>query len=208
MRPAGHSADGPARRSAAARLSQDRRTWCRGRRTTMSSGHTPRFSGSARGVRMPCRGCTAQRPYQSPEGEKRGRSDRARRSPNGAPSRPRKRVSPDPSANNPNRIGRASWPETFSARVGSDISKSFHRGKADRPKSGRSPVSLQIRSPLGRSRGGAKGRAERAATTLACRLPPSGRDRPWHHRTFRDGTPQRSKRRRGGASEPERWRNL
>ena len=179
------------------RLFQQGRVRRCGRRITMSSGQTPRSSRFATDVRVPCRGGTAHRPYQSLEGEKRGRSDRKRNSPNGALSRPTKRASPDPSANNPNRIGLASGLRTVSAGVGSDISKSFHGAKADRPKSGRRRASLQIRSPSRRSHCGTDARDGGAAATLACRLPPRDQDRPRRHRTFRDGTPSRPKRRSG-----------
>lgn len=88
----------------------------------MSSGHTPRSIRVASRCRLPCRGCTAQRPYQSREGENLAASDDGPRSANGVPA---KRASPDPSATNPNRIGCTSRSEDFFARVGNGISESF-----------------------------------------------------------------------------------
>lgn len=80
---------------------------------------------------------------------------------------------------------------------GATFPKAFTGAEADRPKSGRRRASLQIRSPSRRSHGGTDARDGGAAATLACRLPPQGQDRPRRHRTFRDGTPSRPKRRSG-----------
>jgi hypothetical protein len=180
------------------RLFQQGRVRRCGRRITMSSGQTPRSSRFATDVRVPCRAAPAHRPYQSLEGEKRGRSDRERNSPNGELSRPTKRASPDPSANNPNRIGLASGLRTVSAGVGSDISKSFHGGRGRSSEigdAGGHPCKSEA-LPAGHT-------AERTPETVA-RLQPwpvachhATRTVQGGHRTFRDGTPSRPKRRSG-----------
>lgn len=97
-------------------------------------------------------------------------------------------------------------PEQDRPRVGAQNSvrggrerhfQKLSRGQSRSSEIGTPSGMLQIRSPSRRSHCGTDARDGGAAATLACRLPPRDQDRPRRHRTFRDGTPSRPKRRSG-----------